>query len=81
MKNHKKSTYLILVLCIISFIIMLLVSFWANVQIEYSLRTMESNIEKRLNMAAEWLAELVSIEELDQYLNEVDMELPSYHAL
>jgi len=44
-------------------------------------RTMEHNIEQRLIMVAERLAELVSVEELEQYRYEEDMLLPSYQAL
>ena len=74
MKNKNKSKYLVLGLFLFSFCIVLFVSYWANGQIRYSLSTMEYNIEKRLNVVADWLAELTSIKELDQYRNVEDME-------
>ena len=64
-----------------SFCIVLFVSYWANGQIRFSLHTMEYNIERRLDVVVDWLAELVSVEELDQFRNVEDMELASYNAL
>ena len=81
MKHNQISRNLTYILFIFSFIVVLLVSFYANSLISFSLRTMEYNIERRLLAASEWLARLVSIEELDQYRTAEDMELPSYKSL
>ena len=81
MKSKKKLKYLILGFFLLSFCIVLFVSYWANEQIRYSLYTMEYNIERRLDVVVDWLAESVSVEELDQFRNVEDMELPSYNAL
>ena len=45
------------------------------------MRTMEYNIERRLIAESKRLANMVSAEELDQYHDVQDMELPEYHAL
>ena len=81
MINKKKLKYIVLGFFLFSFCIVLFVSYWANGQIRYSLYTMEYNIERRLDVVADWLAELAGIEELDQYRNVEDMELPSYNDL
>ena len=81
MKSKNRSKYIVLALFLFSFCTVLLVSYWANEQIRYSLHTMEYNIEGRLNVVVDWLAELTSTEELDQYRNIEDMELASYQAL
>jgi len=65
MKSKKKLKYLILGLFLFSFCIVLFVSYWANEQIRFSLYTMEYNIERRLDVVVDWLAELISVEELD----------------
>ena len=77
MKTGKKLQSLILGLFIVSFFIVLAASFATNSMRDYLLFNMELNIEKRLNMTAERLAELVSLEELELYQVEADMELPS----
>gem|GEM_PF-986094 len=81
MKNKKRVKYLILSLFLLSFCIVLFVSYWANGQIRFSLYTMEYNIERRLDVVVDWLAELVSVEELDQFRDVEDMELASYDDL
>jgi len=80
-KTHNRFHRLIPLLFIISFVVVLSVSFAANSLITYLHRTMEHNIEQRLIAVAERLAEFVSPEELEQYRNEEDMKLPSYQAL
>ncbi|MDR2718198.1 MAG: hypothetical protein LBB89_09060, partial [Treponema sp.] len=78
-KHGRKN--IIPILFIISFIIVLLVSFYANSLISFSMRTMEYNIKQRLIAESRRLANLISPEELDKYRNVEDMELPEYHAL
>ena len=45
------------------------------------MRSMKESIEQRLNMTAERLAELISVEALDLYHDETDMDLSSYQDL
>jgi hypothetical protein len=45
------------------------------------MRSLEYNIQKRLYTASRHLANMVSVEELDQYQVAADMELPSYQNL
>jgi signal transduction histidine kinase/CheY-like chemotaxis protein len=70
-----------LFLFIISVVIALVVSVSTNQLIEFLMIEMKYNFERRLNMTAERLAELIDIDELDLYQVEADMELSSYQAL
>ncbi|MCL2008247.1 MAG: ATP-binding protein [Treponema sp.] len=81
METKRGLQRLILFLFVISFFIVLFASYTAASMRNYLLDSMELNIEKRLNMTAERLAELISLEELDRYTTEADMLLPSYRAL
>jgi len=81
MKQKPVFRRLIPLLFILSFGIVLFVSLAANSFINYSINTMEYNIEQRLIAVAERLAELVTYEELDRYRYEEDMKLPEYQAL
>jgi signal transduction histidine kinase len=69
------------ILFIVSFIIVLLVSFYANSLISFSMRTMEYNIEHRLIAESKRLAGMAGAEELDRYRAAGDMELPEYQLL
>ena len=77
----KRNKNVILILFGVSFVIVLAVSFYANSLVSFSMRTMEYNIEQRLISVSKRLADMVSVEELDQYRTVEDMELPSYQAL
>ncbi|MDR3021058.1 MAG: response regulator [Treponema sp.] len=80
-KNPPKHLVLILLLFIFSFCIVLFAAYWTSMFISFSMQTMEYSIERRLNMTAERLAELVSAKELDQYRDPADIELPAYQHL
>jgi len=79
--RREKSKALIPVLFILSFVIVLSISFYANSFIASSMLTMEYNIEQRLITASRWLASLADVEELDRYRDVEDMDLPSYRDL
>jgi signal transduction histidine kinase/CheY-like chemotaxis protein len=66
---------------ILTFLVILAVSLYANSLISFSMRTMEFNIEHRLVAESKRLANMVSAEELDKYRDIRDMELPEYHTL
>jgi len=66
---------------IVTFLIILGVSLYANLFISFSMRTMEYNIEHRLVAESKRLASIVSAQELDKYQVIADMELPEYKAL
>jgi len=66
---------------ILTLLVILAVSLYANSLISFSLRTMEYNIEHRLVAESKRLANMVNAEELDKYRDVRDMELPEYQAL
>jgi len=70
-----------LILFFISFLTLFIVSIVANYFINFSVRAMEHNIEHRMISVAEYLASIVSLEELDKYQKKEDMELQSYKDL
>jgi len=72
---------LILSLFIISSITIFSASILANYFVHSSIRTMEYNIEHRLLSVAEYLADFISLEELEKYHEKEDMELQSYKDL
>ncbi|MCL2260489.1 MAG: ATP-binding protein [Fibromonadales bacterium] len=72
---------LVLSLFIISSITIFSASILANYFIHSSIRTMEYNIEHRLISVAEYLADFVSLKELEKYHKKEDMELQSYKDL
>ncbi|MDR3355231.1 MAG: response regulator, partial [Synergistaceae bacterium] len=80
-KREWLSENLALILFIAAFLAIFCVSFYAKYLTDFSLRTMEYNIEQRLIMVSERSAELVSAAELDRYQSVRDMSLPSYQAL
>ncbi|MDR2718032.1 MAG: response regulator [Treponema sp.] len=77
--NRKKS--LVAIPFIVTFLVILAVSLYANSFISFSMRTMEYNIEHRLIAESKRLANMVSAEELDKYRAVHDMELPEYQGL
>jgi len=77
---HKKKS-LAAIPFILTFLVILAVSLYANFLISFSMRTMEFNIEHRLIAESKRLANMVSAEELDKYRGVPDMELPEYQAL
>ena len=77
---HKKKN-LIVIPFIFSFLIILIVSLYANRLISFSMDTMEYNMEHRLIAESKRLSVMVSSEELDRYRFVHDMELPEYHVL
>ena len=81
MKRKKISKNLVLILFVSSFVVVLLVSFYANSLIASSMRIMKDNIELRLMSLSERLADFVDFEELDRYRQKRDMDLPSYQVL
>jgi len=76
---HKKS--LAAFPLILTFLVILAVSLYANSLISFSMRTMEYNIEHRLIAESKRLANMVSAEELDKYRTVQAMELSEYQAL
>jgi len=79
--NKEKSRIFIPFLFIFSFMVVLAVSFYANSFTSFSMRTMEYNVERRLITESRRLSDIINIEELDQYRNAEDMELPEYQVL
>jgi len=79
--NKEKSRVFIPFLFIFSFMVVLAVSFYANSFISFSMRTMEYNVERRLITESRRLADIINIEELDQYRSAEDMKLPEYQVL
>jgi len=79
--NKEKSRILIPVLFIFSFMVVLAVSFYAHSFISFSMRTLEYNVERRLIAESRKLADIIDIEELEQYRGAEDMELPEYKVL
>ena len=63
---HKKKS-LVAIPFILSFLVILAVSLYANSLISFSMRTMEYNIERRLIAESKRLAGMVSAEELDKF--------------
>jgi len=68
-------------LFVISSITIFSASVLANYFVHSSIHTMEYNIEHRLLSVAEYLADIVSLEELEKYREEADMKLQSYKNL
>jgi len=66
---------------IFSFLIILVVSLYANKLISSSMHTMEYNLERRLIAESKRLANMISSDELDKYRTVQDMELPEYQSL
>jgi signal transduction histidine kinase/CheY-like chemotaxis protein len=82
MKIRKRtSVNIIYILFILSFTVMVCASFYAKYLIDFTLRTMEYNIEQRLIMISERASGLASAAELDRYRTVRDMSLPSYQEL
>ncbi|MCL2093207.1 MAG: ATP-binding protein [Treponema sp.] len=81
MREPKNLRLLIMSFFVISFGAVLVASILIAPMRVYLLDNMEINIEKRLNMTAEKLRSLVSIEELNQFRMPQDMSLPAYQAL
>jgi len=77
----KKPKHLILGLFVASSLTVFSVSLFANYFVHSSIRTMEYNIEHRLLSVAEYLADFVSLKELEKYREKEDMELQSYKDL
>ncbi|MDR2594482.1 MAG: response regulator [Fibromonadaceae bacterium] len=77
----KISKHFTLVLFFVSFLTLFVVSIVVNHFINFSVRTMEYNIERRVISVAEYLASSVSSDELDKYQKVEDMELQSYKDL
>jgi signal transduction histidine kinase/CheY-like chemotaxis protein len=75
------SKYLVSLLFFVSFAGVLLVSFYANKLISFSLETMQYNLERRLLAVSEQAAALVTAGELDAYRGAGDMSLAGYQAL
>jgi signal transduction histidine kinase/CheY-like chemotaxis protein len=80
-KREWLSKNLALILFIATFSAIFCVSFYAKYLTDFSLRTMEYNIEQRLRMVSERLSEQTGAAELDMYQSVQDMSLPSYQAL
>jgi hypothetical protein len=75
------SRNIILLLFVFSFAVVCGVTLAAISLINFSMRTMEYNIEQRLIAVAKRAAELGPAEELDQYRQAEDMEKASYQTL
>jgi len=83
MKNtsKRKKINLIPIPFIITFLVILGVSLYANLFISFSMKTMEYNIEHRLIAESKRLANLVNAQELDKFRAIADMELSEYKTL
>jgi len=77
----KISKHIVLNLFFVSFLTLFIVSIVVNHFINFSVRTMEYNIEHRIISVAEYLASSVNADELDKYRKVEDMELQSYKDL
>jgi signal transduction histidine kinase/CheY-like chemotaxis protein len=64
-----------------AFIVICIVTGYANLYITATMRTMVHNIRHRLMSASKLAAKLVTAEELEQYQTVADMKLPSYQEL
>jgi two-component system, sensor histidine kinase and response regulator len=64
-----------------AFIVVCIVTGYANYYISASMRTMVHNIRNRLMATSKLAAQFVTAEELDQYQTVQDMKLPSYQEL
>jgi signal transduction histidine kinase/CheY-like chemotaxis protein/HPt (histidine-containing phosphotransfer) domain-containing protein len=64
-----------------SFAVVCATFFFASKFVDFSIRTMEENIEYRSISIAKHLAEMVSVEELDKYREAADMQTKSYQNL
>jgi signal transduction histidine kinase/CheY-like chemotaxis protein len=80
-KKEFFSRNIIFILFIFAFVTVFGVTFAAGSFISFLLRTMEFNIEQRMLVASQRVADLSSAEELDQYRTVEDMQKPSYKAL
>ena len=61
-----------------SFVVVCATFFFANRFVDFSMRTMEENIERHSIAIAKHLADIVSVDELDKYRQVADMQTPSY---
>jgi len=64
-----------------AFIVICIVTGYANLYITATMRTMVHNMRHRLMSASKLAAQLVTAEELEQYQTVADMKLPSYQEL
>jgi len=64
-----------------AFVIVCIVTSYANLYISASMRSMVNNIRQRLMITSKLAAQLVTSEELEQYQDIEDMKLPSYKEL
>ncbi|MCL1966374.1 MAG: hypothetical protein FWF67_00660, partial [Fibromonadales bacterium] len=72
---------LTLFLYVFSFVVVCTTFFIANKFVNFSMHTMEENIEYRSISLAKHLADMVSVEELEKYREAADMKTPSYQNL
>ena len=81
MNKRFLSKNIVLIQFIFSFIIVAVVSFFVNYFTALSMQTMEDNIRQRIIAVSKILSQYASPDELDQYQNNKDMELPEYKQL
>jgi len=70
-----------LFLFVFSFAIVSATFFFANRYVDFSIRTMEENIEQYSLSVAGHLVNMVSVEELDKYRDSADMQMLTYQKL
>ncbi|MCL1956292.1 MAG: ATP-binding protein [Fibromonadales bacterium] len=64
-----------------SFAVVCVTYFFANKFVNFSLNTMEENIDRHSISVAKHLADMVDVEELDKYREAADMQMQSYKDL
>ncbi|MDR2199778.1 MAG: response regulator [Deltaproteobacteria bacterium] len=69
------------IMFLITFIIVMIITFYAKYLTTFSLEAMEYNMEQRIILASLRATELVTADELNKYQTVEDMSLPSYQAL
>ncbi|MDR2400772.1 MAG: response regulator [Deferribacteraceae bacterium] len=62
-------------------LILLILVFFTNLLVNFSIKTLDYNIERRLIAVSKTAAALVTAEELETYREPADMEKPEYKAL
>jgi len=72
---------LTLFLFVFSFVVVCVTYFFANKFVNFSLNTMEENINQHSLAVAKHLADMVSVDELDKYREVADMQTQSYKTL
>ena len=81
MKKKRPGSRAVLIMFILSGIMVIALAIYVNSMMGFAMETMGYNIEQRLISVSRRGAELVTVEELNNYREPADMELPEYQAL